>query len=167
VVPFMPHSVRDRGLFDRDEDVQPDTLSRFEHWWATPVQVVLLMFGFANAGVPFTQIGPGTWFVLAALVVGKPVGILIFSGAARLAGASLPSGLRVTDLLVVGIVASIGFTVSLFFATAAFPEGSALAETKMGALLSFLAAPLALIVSRVLRLRTGIESVADVDATRA
>jgi NhaA family Na+:H+ antiporter len=154
VVPFMPHSVRDGGLFDPDEDLQPDTLSRFEHWWATPVQVVLLLFGFANAGVPFTQIGPGTWFVLAALVVGKPVGILIFSGAAHLAGASLPSGLRVNDLLVVGIAASIGFTVSLFFATAAFPEGAALAETKMGALLSFLAAPLAFIVARVLRLRT-------------
>jgi len=43
------------------------------------------------------------------------------------------------------------FAVSLFFATAAFPEGNALAETKMGALLSFAAAPLALLASRVLR----------------
>jgi NhaA family Na+:H+ antiporter len=55
------------------------------------------------------------------------------------------------DLLVVGVVASIGFTVSLFFATAAFPAGAALAETKMGALLSFVAAPLALVVSRAAR----------------
>ena len=56
-------------------------------------------------------------------------------------GASLPPGLRVGDLLVLGIAAAIGFTVSLFFATAAFPAGAALAETKMGALLSFGAAP--------------------------
>jgi hypothetical protein len=56
--------------------------------------------------------------------------------------------------VVVGVVASIGFTVSLFFATAAFPEGPALAETKMGALLSFLAAPLAGIASRVIRVRS-------------
>jgi len=89
--------------------------------------------------------------VLAALLLGKPIGILLFSGAARLAGASLPPGLRLNDLILVGVVASIGFTVSLFFATAAFPEGAALAETKMGALLSFSAAPLALVASWLLR----------------
>ena len=151
IVPFMPHSPRDLGLFDPREELLPDTLNRFEHWWATPVQFVLLFFGFANAGVPFEQIGAGTYYVVAALLLGKPLGILTFSGAARLAGARLPSALRVTDLLVVGVAASIGFTVSLFFATAAFPEGSLLAETKMGALLSFAAAPLALLVARVLR----------------
>jgi hypothetical protein len=47
----------------------------------------------------------------------------------------LPEGLHVRDLVVAGIAAAIGFTVSSFFATAAFPRGPALAETKMGALL--------------------------------
>jgi NhaA family Na+:H+ antiporter len=150
IVPFMPHSPADLGLFDPREAYRPDTLNRFEHWWATPVQFVLLLFGFANAGVPFEQIGPGTYYVLAALLLGKPIGILLFSSAARLMGGSLPPGLRVAELLVVGIAASIGFTVSLFFATAAFPAGSALAETKMGALLSFVAAPIALIASRLI-----------------
>jgi NhaA family Na+:H+ antiporter len=79
------------------------------------------------------------------------MGILLFSRAAVLAGARLPRGLRTADVLTVGVAASIGFTVSLFFATAAFPEGRALAETKMGALLSFVAAPLAFAASRVLR----------------
>jgi hypothetical protein len=37
--------------------------------------------------------------------------------------------------------AGIGFTVSLFFATAAFPEGALPGQTKMGALFSFAAAP--------------------------
>jgi NhaA family Na+:H+ antiporter len=151
IVPFMPHSAVDIGLFDPREDRRTDTLNRFEHWWATPVQFVLLVFGFANAGVPIEQIGPGTYYVLAGLLLGKPVGILLFSYAARLAGASFPPGLRLGDLAVVGIAASIGFTVSLFFATAAFPGGTALAETKMGALLSFVAAPMALLVSRALR----------------
>jgi NhaA family Na+:H+ antiporter len=151
IVPFMPHSRRDLGLFDPREEYRPDTLNRFEHWWATPVQFVLLLFGFANAGVPFEQIGAGTYYVLAGLLLGKPIGILVFSAGARLVGASLPPGLRTGDLLVVGVVASIGFTVSLFFATAAFPEGTALAETKMGALLSFVAAPLAVLVSRAAR----------------
>jgi NhaA family Na+:H+ antiporter len=149
IVPFMPHSAVDLGLFDPREQHGSDTLNRFEHWWATPVQLVLLLFGFANAGVPFEQIGPGTYYVLAGLLLGKPIGILLFSNGARLAGASLPPGLRLGDLLVVGIAASIGFTVALFFATAAFPGGTALAETKMGALLSFVAAPLAIVVARL------------------
>jgi NhaA family Na+:H+ antiporter len=148
IVPFMPHSPRDLGVFDPREELRPDTLSRFEHWWARPVQFVLLLFGFANAGVPFAQIGAGTYYVLAGLLLGKPIGILLFSRIVRVAGGTLPPGLRTGELLVVGIVASIGFTVSLFFATAAFPEGQALAETKMGALLSFAAAPLAMVLSK-------------------
>ena len=63
-------------------------------------------------------------------------------------GGYLPSGPPTeSDLFVVGVVAAIGFTVSLFFATAAFPAGAALAETKMGALFSFVAAPIAVVLA--------------------
>ena len=151
IVPFMPHSARDMGLFDPREEHRPDTLNRFEHWWAVPVQFVLLLFGFANAGVPFEQIGAGTYYVLVALLAGKPVGILLFAAGAKALGASPPPGLHARELVIVGVTASIGFTVSLFFATAAFPPGSALAETKMGALFSFVAAPLALLVAALWR----------------
>jgi NhaA family Na+:H+ antiporter len=153
VIPFMPHSARDLGLFAPEEEAQADTLSRFEHWWARPVQIVLLLFGLANAGVPFEQIGNGTYYVLAALLLGKPLGIIAFSYGARLAGGRLPEGLTLSEMVVVGIAAAIGFTVALFFATAAFPAGPLLAETKMGALLSFAAAPAALMCSRLLRRR--------------
>ena len=149
----MPHSARDLGVFDPREKHRTDTLNRFEHWWAMPDQFVLLLFGFANAGVPFAQIGPGTYYVVAGLLFGKPIGILLFTRLARVAGGTLPPGLGSGALLVVSVVAAIGFTVSLLFATAAFPAGAALAETKMGALLSFVAAPLALLVSRMVRWR--------------
>jgi Na+:H+ antiporter, NhaA family len=152
IVPFMPHAPHDLGLFEAREALRANTLDRFEHWWARPVQFILLLFGFANAGVPFEQIGPGTYYVLAALLFGKPIGIMLFFRGARLIGARLPPGLNARDLLVVGTAAAIGFTVSLFFATAAFAEGTALAETKMGALLSFAAAPLAVLVSRIVRI---------------
>ena len=154
IVPLMPHSPIDLGLVDPREAREADTLNRFEHWWATPVQFILLLFGFANAGVPFEQMGPGTYVVLVGLLLGKPIGVLLGAGAARLVGARLPPGLQPSDLLVIGVAASIGFTVSLFFATAAFPAGTALAETKMGALLSFLAAPLALVVARAIRVQS-------------
>ena len=92
--------------------------------------------------------------MLVALVIGKPLGIVACAYGARLAGARLPDGLRLPDVIIVGIAAAIGFTVALFFATAAFPSGSLLAETKMGALLSFGAAPLALVMARLLRSRS-------------
>jgi NhaA family Na+:H+ antiporter len=149
IVPFMPHAPRDLGVFEPREQLRADTLNQFEHWWTTPVQFVLLLFGFANAGVPLEQIGPGTYYVLLALLIGKPAGILLFSAAAALAGARVP--LARGDLLIVGLAAAIGFTVSLFFATAAFTPGAALAEAKMGALMSFVAAPIAFAVSRLLR----------------
>jgi NhaA family Na+:H+ antiporter len=153
IVPFMPHETRDLGLFNPREARRTDTLNRFGRWWRVPVQFVLFGFGFANAGVTFEQIGSGTYYVVAALIVGKPIGIVLSTSAARMAGARLPQGLRQSDVLLIGVAAAIGFTVSLFFATAAFPQGPALAETKMGALLSFAAAPLALALSRILRTR--------------
>ncbi|MGB2713958.1 MAG: hypothetical protein WBC51_07250 [Vicinamibacterales bacterium] len=74
---------RDLGLFDPRENLQVDTLNQFEHWWATPVQFVLLFFGLANAGVPFEQVGSGTYFVLAGLLLGKASRLRCRSPGAR------------------------------------------------------------------------------------
>ena len=152
IVPFMPHCARDLGLFDPREGYRSDTLNRFEHWWATPVQFVLLLFGFANAGVPFEQIGAR--HVLRAWpdsFWASPSGSCFSRGShGWLVGACRP-GFGPAICWWSASSRRIGFTVSLFFATAAFPGGAALAETKMGALLSFVAAPLALVVSRIVR----------------
>jgi NhaA family Na+:H+ antiporter len=151
VIPFMPHASRDLGVYDEREEHRHNTLDRFEHWWKTPVQVILLLFGFANAGVPFGSRGAGTYYVLAGLILGKPAGILAFTALARCLGARVPAGLRYADILLLGVVAAIGFTVALFFATAAFPPGEALDQAKTGALLSFVSAPLALVLARFIR----------------
>jgi NhaA family Na+:H+ antiporter len=149
IVPFMPHADRDLGLFDPREALRSDTLDRFQRWWATPVQLSLLLFGFANGGVPFEQVGPGTYYVLTALLIGKPVGIMLFTTAARLIGAPPPAGMQGRDVFIVGAAGATGLTVALFFATAAFPPGAELAQTKMGALFSLAAAPLAVLLSKV------------------
>ena len=149
IIPFVPHARRDPGLFV--EGHQRDPLTDFEHWWKTPVQVILLCFGLVNAGVPISNTGPGTWIVLVAILMGKPLGILSFIGLGIAIGLHRPAGVSWRDLIVVGIAAAIGFTVALFFATAAFPEGSLLDQAKMGALLSFIAAPLAGLAGFVLK----------------
>jgi Na+:H+ antiporter, NhaA family len=142
IVPLMPHARRDLGIFDPREPRRADTLSAFEHWWKVPVEIVLFGFGLVNAGVSFGSVGAGTWLVIVALVVGKPLGIGLFTAGGRLLSLEV-TGVTWRDLVVVGVVAGIGFTVALFFATAAFPEGPLLEQTKMGALFSFAAAALA------------------------
>ena len=152
IIPFMPHAKRDMGLFDPREQGLPDTLNRFERAWLVPVQFILLAFGLVNAGVTFSSVGSGSWIVLSSLVIGKPLGIVVTTFLAVQIGLRAPGGLSYLHTLVLGVAAGIGFTVALFFATAAFPPGGTLDEVKMGALLSFLAAPLAIVLGRLVGL---------------
>lgn len=152
IIPFMPHHERDLGPFDPRETTLQDTLNRFEHAWKVPVQFILLLFGLVNAGVTFASVGSGSWVVLSSLVIGKPLGIVVTTFLAVQMGLRAPGGLSYLHTLVLGVAAGIGFTVALFFATAAFPPGAILDEVKMGALLSFLAAPLAIALGRVVRI---------------
>ena len=150
IIPFLPHAARDPGLFV-ETPTEHDTLNEFEHTFKRPVDVMLTFFGFANAGVVIGSIGTGTWLVLSAILVGKPVGILIATLLATIVGLRLPKAVTWKDLCVIGVLAGVGFTVALFFATAAFPYGRLLNETKMGALMSFSAFLLAFITARLLR----------------
>jgi NhaA family Na+:H+ antiporter len=128
-------------------------MNEFDRWWKVPVQIILFFFGLANAGVELSRIGPATWMVLSSLVIGKPIGIVGATWIASLVGLRMPGGLRFSDTVVVGVAAGIGFTVALFFATAAIPPGATLDEAKMGALFSFVAAPLAILLGALLRRR--------------
>lgn len=139
IMPFMPRAERDVGLFVDRPDAH-DTLNEFEHRWKLPVHIILFFFGLANAGVEFSSVGPGSWIVLTAILLGKPIGIVSCTALAVAIGLPQPTGVTWRDLTVLGFVAAIGFTVALFFATAAFPAGELLDQTKMGALLSFSAA---------------------------
>lgn len=141
IVPFMPHGRSDLALFGgRIVEAGTSTLHAFERAWRIPVQLVLLLFGFVNAGVPIASVGAVTWIIVASLVAGKPIGIVAATLAAERAGFRRPDGLDNRRLVVLGAAAGIGFTVALFFTTAAFPEGPTLDAAKMGALLSMVAA---------------------------
>ena len=152
VIPFLPHTPPDGGLFVEERHPH-DTLTRFEHWWRMPVQGVLFFFGLVNAGVEFGGVGIGTWIVLAAILVGKPIGIVSATALSVAAGLHRPQGVSWRILMVVGVIAGIGFTVALFFATAAFAPGPLLEQTKMGALLSISGGAIAMGFARLLGLR--------------
>ncbi len=93
------------------------------------------IFALANAGVPlqlsdFTS--PVAVAVMAGLVVGKPLGILLFSWlAVRLVAKRLPQGVNWGAIAGGGFLAGIGFTMALFIASLAL-EGGLLDQAKVG-----------------------------------
>ncbi len=154
IIPAIPQADRDFGIFAATERGHKDILNSVEHALKLPVQIILFAFGFANAGVEFSAIGPATWLVLLGLLVGKPAGILLFGWfAARCLHLGLPDGMQTKDLFVLGCVAAIGFTVALFVATVAFPAGPTQDAAKMGALFSLGAAIFATMAGKILGVR--------------
>ena len=106
-----------------------------------------------NAGVVFSNTGTATWLVLAGLMLGKPLGITLFTFLGEfLFRLERPAGMSWRHVLTLGIVAGIGFTVALFVSTAAFPQPGVIQDSaKMGALASFASALIAIPVGRLLR----------------
>jgi Na+:H+ antiporter, NhaA family len=154
IVPTLPHADRAFGIFAEAEQYLTDLLNRTEHLLKYPVEVVLFFFGLLNAGVEFNAISEPTWLVFLGLVVGKPLGIFIFGWfAVRVLRLGLAKGMRMVDLVVIGFVAAIGFTVSLFVATVAFPAGEIQDAAKMGALFSFFASVMALLAGKLTRVQ--------------
>ncbi|MEJ2247692.1 MAG: Na+/H+ antiporter NhaA, partial [Acidobacteriota bacterium] len=149
----IPHEHSDMGIWAVGESEGKDTLNRMEHWWKSPVELILGFFGFVNAGVEFSALGLGTWLVFCGLLFGKPIGIVLFTKIGQAFGLRLPRGMNTADLVVVGFAAGIGFTVALFVSVVAFPAGALQDSVKMGALFSFIVAPITIIVGLILGIR--------------
>ncbi len=117
------------------------------HPWVS--YVVLPLFALANAGVHLTGTlleaavaSPITLGILAAYVIGKPVGIYAGSWVASRPSLHGPRPLVSGPVLVAGgACAGIGFTVSLLVSSLAF-GGERLSEAKLGALSTLVLAPL-------------------------
>jgi NhaA family Na+:H+ antiporter len=133
-------------------------LERMEHAlhpWVT--FAILPLFGFANAGVTLPALSLDSLFspiplgIAAGLFVGKPLGVMLFVGAAVLLGlAKLPDGARWLDVLGVSVLTGIGFTMSLFIGTLAFDSPQAAADVRIGVLCgSLLAAAAGYLILRM------------------
>lgn len=137
------HEIREpmnRVAFARREAVSPaEFLIEALHPWIA--FLIMPVFALANAGVNLHGIAfSGATLkvsiaVAAALVLGKPLGIIAVSLLAMRSRLSvLPEGLNVRHLTVLGTVAGIGFTMSLFIAQLAFVDVSLLGAAKLGVL---------------------------------
>jgi len=111
----------------------------FERWVAF---FIMPVFALANAGVviePATLGDPVSQLVGIAvalgLLLGKPVGIAVFSWVSVRTGvAVLPRGVNWEAILATGVLAGIGFTVALFVTALAFSDPAAVAGAKIGIL---------------------------------
>jgi NhaA family Na+:H+ antiporter len=119
---------------------------------------IMPVFALANAGVTVSAgaLDAASWSVLSAvmagLLVGKPVGIFFMSWLAlRLRIGTLPAGVTLRHLVVLGTVAGIGFTMALFITQLAFTDSNLLGAAKLGVLMaSGGAAMLGLVIGRLL-----------------
>jgi NhaA family Na+:H+ antiporter len=117
-------------------------LQRLEHGMHPLVAFVILpIFAFSNAGITLSTnsmddvLSPVALGVMLGLILGKVIGVA--SGVfvvQQLRIAQLPVGMGWKEVWSVGLLAAIGFTMSLFITELAFPETPYVAQAKIGIL---------------------------------
>lgn len=135
-VPHRAEKVATLGQLGRETIAPQEYLEQRLHSWVS--FVIMPIFALANAGVPiqFSDVQSSVALaVVFGLVVGKPVGILLFSWIAiRLGIADLPRGVKWGRVVAGGALAGIGFTMALFIASLAPFDSTTLAQAKIGIL---------------------------------
>ena len=128
-----------------DDAISP--LQFLEEFLHRPVNYLIMpIFAFANAGVVLTnsegnfEVGLLTWAVAIALLVGKFIGVYLFTWLIiKMKWAKFGPGMNWQNLTGICLLGGIGFTVSLFIANLSFGEQEQLLnQAKMGVLLGTL-----------------------------
>ncbi len=131
------------GSFDQllnNTESPSERLTRLLNDWVS--FLVLPLFALANAGVTFSGgawrellTSRVAWGIMLGLVVGKPLGIIGFAKGAVLGRlAQLPNGVTWRQIGAVGVLAGIGFTVSIFISSLAFDDPAYLLQAKTAVL---------------------------------
>ena len=131
-----------------DETESP--LEKLEHALTKPVNFLIMpIFALANTNIAFelsmrdgltSSLGLG---IIFGLLVGKPIGIVFFSWlSVKLGISSLPTGTRWIQFLGLGLLAGIGFTMSIFIALLSFDDPAFQTQAKFAILVASLVAGL-------------------------
>jgi len=126
---LTPNIARTKSNLSDSEDGSVSVIEYLEHKFH-PISsyVVVPIFAFANTGVKISSQSINSalnsviaWGIFLGLVIGKPLGVLLATMAARkIKIAEYPQGARNLDLIATGSAAGIGFTVAIFIARLAF-----------------------------------------------
>lgn len=123
---------------------------RLQHFLHKPVAFLILpVFALANTAIVIPAdflsglMNSNSLGILLGLVAGKPAGILAFSMIGIIMGwCVLPEGIKRRHLLGAGILAGIGFTMSIFITLLAFDDAQVITASKIAVLLASLLAGL-------------------------
>lgn len=142
------------------------------HGLHDPVNFIILpLFALANTAIVLPD-SYGSIFtsyvhhgIVSGLVLGKPIGILLFSWlAVKLGIAVLPNGVSWKQVLGMGLIAGIGFTISIFMSTLAFAIPEIQVTAKVAIILASLTAGLlGFTYLRILTRNTPVAVVAEDD----
>ena len=120
--------------------------ARLQHFLHPVVAYFIVpVFALANTGIVLSSeivhtLGSlNSLGILMGLTLGKPIGILLFSAlAVQLKTASLPTGVAWKHILAAGMLAGIGFTMSIFITILAFPDPLTIVSSKVAILVASL-----------------------------
>jgi NhaA family Na+:H+ antiporter len=123
-----------------------DRIEDLEHRLTKPVNYLILpLFALANTAIQVTfehtgnLIAPLSLGIMLGLFIGKPAGITAAAYlAVRFKTASLPSGIRWNQVIGLGCIAGIGFTMSIFIASLSYSSELPLTLAKIAILVSSL-----------------------------
>jgi NhaA family Na+:H+ antiporter len=119
-----------------------------QHWLHRPVAFFILpLFALANTCITIDsgwQTGlthTNSIGIYAGLIVGKPLGIFLFSFTTVSLGlCALPQDLKWQQVIGVGLLAGIGFTMSIFITLLAFDNSDLITQSKIAILIASLVA---------------------------
>lgn len=132
------------------EGDEKSTSSILQHFLHKPVAFIILpIFALANTAILFngniieTLTNPNSLGIALGLIVGKPLGIFVATFlAVRFGFSKLPTDLNWKSILSVGLLAGIGFTMSIFITLLAFDNEVIINNSKLVILISSLTAGL-------------------------
>jgi Na+:H+ antiporter, NhaA family len=140
---------------------------RLQHFLHKPVAFIILpIFALANTGLILSDgwtnelTTNNSLGIILGLLVGKPAGILLFCFLLiKLKWGSLPTGISLKHLTGAGILAGIGFTMSIFIANLAFKDGATIQFSKISILIGSAVACIAGLIWLRLTLKENREEV--------
>jgi NhaA family Na+:H+ antiporter len=125
-------------------------LKHLAHLLTAPVNFIIMpLFAIANTNIRFEDVvlqglaHPMSLGIIIGLVLGKPVGAMLFSWlSVKLKIGSLPDRISWKHLTGVGLLAGIGFTMSIFVSFLSYGSSPANTEAKFAILIASLIAGL-------------------------
>lgn len=163
--PLILEDQKQHAVLEEVQEIALQATTPLQRWASKlelPISLIVLpLFALVNAGIPINlyllnqvltqRVSLG---ILLGLIIGKPIGVLLFSRIAlwtRLG--KLPENTQFTDLLGVALLTGIGFTMSLFISNLSFQIGEEILVISKAAILfgSLFSALLGIIVLLVLK----------------